>query len=412
MLVFPPSDSIEAPISTCKVSTFDELENKIQECTQSYFTGRLDLEDQTTQKLYWSLFFRLGRLIGGASQVHPIRRWYQQLVEHCPQLISNPKSGKIEQSQYWNQEALVELVKQKKITYQQLVAVIEGNLTAILFDIIQQGKQKHYPDQSLLAARPLPQEFCVSSSLLIPPPHVLQKAKCLWETWQKANLTNCSPNEAPIIWDAEALRQQTSLLAYHHLTRLANGEHTLRDIAVKLKQPLVPLAQSIQPYLQSGIMGMVEIGDLSFAPQAFSNPSPSEPDLPLPVPVTRSDSPLVAYIEDSRFDSIAMSQILTAAGYRFINVRDPVQALHILLEQKPSLIFLDLLMPVTNGYEVCAQIRRISAFKDTPVIIVTSRDGVVDRVRSKLIGASGFIAKPIVQETVLAALQNHLPISQ
>lgn len=409
MLAFSSSESIETPIETFQVRTFDDIDSNIQKCIQSYFTGRLDLEDQATTTIYWSLFFRLGRLMGGTSQTHPIRRWWQQLSKHCPQISTDVQAGKLELSQASNQDALAELVKQRKISYQQMVAVIEGNLAGLVFDIIQQGRQKRYTDETRLAARPLPAEFCTSSPILIQTPHVLQKAKSTWDAWQKAGLAHHSPNEAPVIWDAEALRQQTSLLAYHHLTKLANGEHSLRDIAVKLKQPLVPLAQSIQPYLEAGIMGMVAIKDLS-SPQA---PSTSSSQLSPTAPSsTARSSPLVAYIEDSRFDSLAMSQILTSAGYRFINVRDPVQALHILLEQKPDLIFLDLLMPVTNGYEVCTQIRRISAFKDIPVIIVTSRDGVVDRVRSKLIGASGFIAKPIVAETVLSTLEHYLPISQ
>jgi chemotaxis family two-component system response regulator PixG len=104
-----------------------------------------------------------------------------------------------------------------------------------------------------------------------------------------------------------------------------------------------------------------------------------------------------------------MSQILTQAGYRCINVQDPVKALPILLEHKPGLIFLDLVMPVANGYEICGQIRRVSVFKDTPVIILTSNDGIVDRVRAKMVGSSGFLAKPIERSKVLAILQRYLP---
>ncbi|NET37356.1 MAG: response regulator, partial [Cyanothece sp. SIO1E1] len=108
----------------------------------------------------------------------------------------------------------------------------------------------------------------------------------------------------------------------------------------------------------------------------------------------------------------AMGQVVAQAGYRCVNIKDPVQALPILLEQKPGLIFLDLLMPVANGYEVCSQIRRVSAFKDTPVIIVTSIDGIVDRVRARLVGATGFITKPIAAQKVVPVLQQHLPLSR
>jgi chemotaxis family two-component system response regulator PixG len=85
-----------------------------------------------------------------------------------------------------------------------------------------------------------------------------------------------------------------------------------------------------------------------------------------------------------------------------------VQALPLLLEHKPDLIFLDLVMPITNGYEICSQIRRISVFQDTPVIILTSNDGIVDRVRAKMVGSSGFLAKPIGREKVLTILHKYL----
>jgi len=117
----------------------------------------------------------------------------------------------------------------------------------------------------------------------------------------------------------------------------------------------------------------------------------------------------VACIDDSRIDSLAMHKILTEAGYRCLNIHDPVQALPMLLENKPDLIFLDLVMPIANGYEVCAQIRRVSMLKDTPVIILTSNDGIVDRVRAKMVGSSGFLAKPINSEKVLNMLRMHLP---
>ncbi|MEO0869229.1 MAG: response regulator, partial [Cyanobacteria bacterium J06642_11] len=64
-----------------------------------------------------------------------------------------------------------------------------------------------------------------------------------------------------------------------------------------------------------------------------------------------------------------------------------------------------LVMPIANGYEVCAQIRRISAFKNTPVIIVTANDGLADRVRAKVVGASGFMSKPINEKRVLKVLK-------
>jgi chemotaxis family two-component system response regulator PixG len=103
-----------------------------------------------------------------------------------------------------------------------------------------------------------------------------------------------------------------------------------------------------------------------------------------------------------------MQKILEEAGYQFIGIQDSIKALPTLIETKPDLIFLDLIMPIANGYEICTQIRRVSWLKETPVIILTGNDGIVDRVRAKMVGSSDFLSKPVNAEKVLAAVKKHL----
>ncbi len=117
--------------------------------------------------------------------------------------------------------------------------------------------------------------------------------------------------------------------------------------------------------------------------------------------------PLVIYIDDSEMDGMRMSTMIRALGCDCLHVQNPVLALPTLLEKKPSLVLLDLVMPVASGYEVCAQIRRINQFKDMPIIIVTSSDGVVDRARAKLVGSSGFVAKPAQKDEIRMLLEKH-----
>jgi two-component system, chemotaxis family, response regulator PixG len=113
-------------------------------------------------------------------------------------------------------------------------------------------------------------------------------------------------------------------------------------------------------------------------------------------------------VDDSPQMCQQMESILTKAGYRVLTITDDMKAIPLLLEQKPDLLFLDLVMPVVNGYEVCAQLRRVSAFQKIPIVILTGNDGMIDRMRAKMVKASGFLNKPVTSRRVVAAIQKYL----
>jgi chemotaxis family two-component system response regulator PixG len=415
MLTPSSVSSIQSPVTRQEVAlTPNELVEKIQACSQDQFTGQLDLSIEYAKDHHWSLFFCLGDLIGCTGGVHPIRRWFRQLSQHCPQLpvyIVTPGS---KQPQCLDYDSLATLVRQGEVPLRQMAEIVTGNVTEILFDIIQREEQLHHRSGVQLSYRPIPMRTIDANVVSIRVHPVCLPAMQNWEAWQQAGLADYSPNLAPKIRNAEELQWQTSQAVYRNLSALLDGNQTLRDLAVKLKQNLLPLTQSLMPHIQKGLIVLEEVKDFpsySIKPATATNSLFAPAATPVSPVRPQSAAAAIAYIDDSRLDSQAMGHILTQAGYRFINIQDPVKALPVLLEHKPNLIFLDLVMPIANGYEICAQIRRISAFKDTPVIILTSNDGIVDRVRAKLVGSSGFLAKPINSEKVLTTLQRYLPTS-
>lgn len=384
------------------VST-EKLAKLIQACVSEHFTGRLSVEN-THFLQSWTLYFYQGCLIWAASSVHPIRRFCRQMSLHCPELSIHTVVEWGADTVDWDYIFLAKLVKQGKIQWKQMAAVIEGQITEILFDLLQQSELQ---SRSIipLTYRRIPESTIDSTTknsslVLVATEYCWLQAKQAWEAWRQAGLRDYSPNLAPAIRQAKQLQQLIPAVAYRNLISLADGNWTLRDLAVKLKQNLLPLTQSIIPYIHQGLIGLIEVEDILAASNV------SQPHL------QASTSPLVASIDDSKNDRLMISRILTQAGYRFINIEDPVKALLILLKHKPDLIFLDLIMPVVNGYEICSQIRRTSVFKDTPVIILTNNDGIVDRVRAKVVCASGFLAKPIKAEKVLKIVQKHLPTTK
>jgi chemotaxis family two-component system response regulator PixG len=152
--------------------------------------------------------------------------------------------------------------------------------------------------------------------------------------------------------------------------------------------------------VQLGLVQLVKVSDI---------PPPVSP--PLAEKLSGTISPhriLVACIDDSPVICQTMQQIITKAGYQFVSEMDGLRAIAVLLSRKPDVIFLDLIMPNTNGYEICSQLRKLSYFRTTPIIILTGNDGIVDRVRAKMVGSTDFISKPVEAEVVLGTMTKYL----
>jgi chemotaxis family two-component system response regulator PixG len=178
-----------------------------------------------------------------------------------------------------------------------------------------------------------------------------------------------------------------------------NGKYTLRDLAVKMKQSLLPLVRSLQPYILKEMIALVEVPDLPLQVTEVKHYITSK--------IVKARS-LIACVDDSPQICQMLEGILISNGLRLIKIEDPVQALPILIEHKPDLIFLDLIMPIVSGYEICAQLRRGSIFANTPVIILTGSDGIFDRVRAKVVGATDFLTKPVAADQIMAMVYKYL----
>jgi chemotaxis family two-component system response regulator PixG len=222
----------------------------------------------------------------------------------------------------------------------------------------------------------------------------------LWQKWQDAQLATYSPNSALLIKQPEELQKRTSTQVYHTLSQLLNGQYTLRDLALQMKRDVVQVTRSLLPYIHLGMIEVITIPDL---------PAPVSPTVPkTPTTPAKPTGPLVACVDDSPLVCQTMEALLVAAGYQFVGVNDGLRAFSTLLARKPEVIFLDLVMPNTNGYEICGKLRKLDCFRNTPIVILTGNDGIVDRVRAKLVGASAFLSKPIDAGTVLSEIRKHV----
>lgn len=112
-----------------------------------------------------------------------------------------------------------------------------------------------------------------------------------------------------------------------------------------------------------------------------------------PIEVKASSS-LIVCIDDSKTVQKQVRMTLEAGGYKVLSITDPTSALKKLSQHQPAVIYLDINMPELNGYDLCTLLRKSQKFKEIPIVMLTGRDGMIDRVRAKIVGATDYLTKP------------------
>ncbi|WP_052379006.1 response regulator [Polycyclovorans algicola] len=113
-------------------------------------------------------------------------------------------------------------------------------------------------------------------------------------------------------------------------------------------------------------------------------------------------------VDDSQTIRRTAESLLTKAGYEVVTAQDGFEALAVLARSVPSLVFIDIMMPRLDGYQACALIKGSAQFAKIPVIMLSSKDGLFDRARGRLVGSDQYLTKPFTREELLAAVESHL----
>ncbi|YAF98431.1 MAG: response regulator [Nodularia sp. CChRGM 3473] len=371
--------------------------NEFKTCTQLQYNGSLKIKSLKGHQ--WTFYYRLGRMVWATGGTHPFRRWRRNMAQYCPQIdVDKMQLRSYDISiDYWDYRLLEILYKKQIIQREQIHAIVENTIAELLFDL---AKQTDFVSASCDRS----QEVILETPMSFTSANVsMKQMQDSWKIWSEAGLANFSPDLAPVLRKPEQLQQQVSASVYKNFVSLINGKYTLRDLATKMKQSIVPITRSLLPYILKGIIELVEVPDLPLSVvQVKINPISTQPK--------KSTAPLIACVDDSPQVCKILEEIITSHGLRFIKIEDAVQALPTLIQDKPDLIFLDLMMPIASGYEICTQLRRISAFANTPVIILTGNDGLLDRVRAKVVGSTDFLTKPVSADKVMSVVRKYLPV--
>ena len=116
----------------------------------------------------------------------------------------------------------------------------------------------------------------------------------------------------------------------------------------------------------------------------------------------------VLVIDDSQTIRRSAETLLSAAGYVVVTAADGFEALAKVAEENPDLIFIDIMMPRLDGFQACALIKSNPRYAATPVVMLSSKDGLFDRARGRLAGADEYLTKPFTKDQLLGAVRQHL----
>ncbi len=116
----------------------------------------------------------------------------------------------------------------------------------------------------------------------------------------------------------------------------------------------------------------------------------------------------IMVIDDSSTIRKTAETLLKRAGFEVITAADGFEAMSVVADQHPDIIFIDIMMPRLDGYQTCALIKNNKQFGSTPIVMLSSKDGLFDRARGKLAGSEQHIHKPFTQDDLVNAINKYV----
>ncbi|MEA5504058.1 response regulator [Halotia wernerae UHCC 0503] len=299
---------------------------------------------------------------------------------------------------------------------------------------------------------------------------IIDRCQGQLQRWQSFLPQISSPYQRPYLLLNSEVNSKNSLDIQPKLTTWMKG-FSLRHLAIIMNQDEIQLAKNLYPYILQGRIILHEpdppfdklpktLAELSSSPQytialfnrefvdtavveVSSDITPIYADLPVENIATLEELPQISAplkehlqelpnninspiervtaatviakktykivsVDDSPTILKEISRFLESENFTVVAIDDPLKAMMSIIRHKPDLILLDLNMVGIDGYELCGVIRNNSMFKNTPIIFVTGYKGIVDKVKARLVGASGYLTKPFTRAELLKIVFMHL----
>jgi twitching motility two-component system response regulator PilG len=355
---------------------------------------------------FWFVFFLNGQIIYAADPDVRLRRLRDYLQRYRVEAALDPlMKGAIatatatatEYSYLWA------LMENHTLTPAQGRSIIQSMVHETLFDLLS----LHHGTFIFEIGQPLsPQLTTFETAPLLT--HIMKQV----QRWKQFYPYIYSTEQCPVMTKVSVLQDALSNRTFNKLSKFADGKTTLRQIGRYLNRDIMTVAQAIYPYIQQGVI------QLSSPEVALQNNQKTNEFTPRSTPRSTPQSndyahskirpPKIVCIDDGLTVRETVKQILTQQGYETIAIGNPLEALSSVFQIIPDLILCDITMPELDGYEVCAMLRTSTLFRQTPIIMLTGKDGFIDRVRAKLIGATDYLTKPFGESELLMLVESYI----
>ena len=120
----------------------------------------------------------------------------------------------------------------------------------------------------------------------------------------------------------------------------------------------------------------------------------------------------VMVIDDSNTIRKSTEAILAKEGYEVLTAANGFEAMSMITDNRPDIIFVDIMMPRLDGYQTCSLIKNNRHFRNTPVIMLSSKDGLFDRARGRIAGSDQHINKPFSRDELIGAINEHVKTAE
>lgn len=354
----------EAPLTpTVKVTT--SAAKAVQEIVRRKLSGRITIGDPLDNSIFWRVYVGNGQVhfatsvVGQKERLNYLLRRYYPDLEH---LQLKDESDYEFFCHYW---------QSGKLSLQQVRKLIFSLTQEALVQILA------LPQASIQFEKTLGLDHLL---LVVPFKETVVPVRRLISQWGQLRSHIASPLQRPFVKSLENLSQllwqnKENPQWIQLLSDTINGNRCIYEIAYALNMDLLELAKTLQPLIEAGAVGI----------NNYRQPQDE-------------DCPIIACIDDSKTVQRNVKLTLEASGYRVLGLTEPTRALTALVRYKPALILMDISMPEIDGYELCQLLRQSSLLGEIPIVMLTGREGLIDRLRARMVGANDYITKPFTPD--------------